>query len=134
MHRYPSDQSAYGGVLDTMERSASAPGHSENPMSAQLAASRLDAALEESETQAFMVALKEVIRARGGFTATARKTGLNRTALYKIVSAHGNPALSTLVVLLSVVGLRLSIKPIAGSQTPKPGLANRGWEDSQDEA
>ena len=103
-------------------------------MSAQLAASRLDAALEESETQAFMVALKEVIRARGGFSATARKTGLNRTALYKIVSAHGNPALSTLVVLLSVVGLRLSIKPIAGSQTAKPGLASRGWEDSQDEA
>ena len=119
--------------MDTTEGSPTAPRHAETPMSAHTAASRLDAALKDSEPQAFMVTLKEVIRARGGFTATARKTGLNRTALYKIVSANGNPGLNTLVVLLSVVGLRLSVKPLGGSQTTKTNSANPDWEEPDDE-
>jgi probable addiction module antidote protein len=98
-------------------------------MSAQVAAARLDAALNGNETQAFMVTLKEVIRARGGFSATARKTGLNRTALYKIVSEHGNPGLSTLVVLLSVVGLRLSVTPLGGSQPARATSTAQDWSE-----
>jgi len=69
----------------------------------QIAAKKFDAALNERELHVFMASLKHVIRARVGFTATARKTGLNRTALYKTLSSRGNPKLSTLVFLLSLV-------------------------------
>jgi probable addiction module antidote protein len=105
-------------------------------MSAQIAASRLDSALEQNDTRTFMAVLKEVIQARGGFTATARKTGLNRTALYKIVSMQGNPVLTTLTLLLSVVGLRLAVKPLGGSQTIRGGAsptADLGASDLHDE-
>ena len=36
----------------------------------------------------------------------------NRTALYSILSSSGNPTLSTLVILLSAVGLRLAVEPL----------------------
>ena len=76
------------------------------------AASKLDAALAAEDVKMFMQELNRVIKQRGGFTAAARAARLNRTALYKIVSEEGNPALNTLVALLGPLGLRLSIKPI----------------------
>jgi len=79
---------------------------------AQIAARRLDAALSEGDIEAFLQSLQKVIRARVGFTAVARNTGLNRTALYSILSSSGNPTLSTLVILLSAVGLRLAVEPL----------------------
>ena len=39
----------------------------------------------------------------------ADKTGLAREALYKSLSADGNPRLTTLVSVLKAMGLRLSI-------------------------
>ena len=81
-------------------------------VSPELAATRLDLALGSDDTKSFMIELGQIIKARGGYTAAARAAGLNRTALYKIVSAGGNPALNTLVALLTPLGLRLSIKPI----------------------
>jgi probable addiction module antidote protein len=80
-------------------------------MSAETAAENLNAALEAENLEAFMRQLGMVIKARGGYTATARATGLNRTALYKIASRDGNPALNTLTALLASMGLRLSVQP-----------------------
>ena len=83
----------------------------------QIAAMTLDAALSERETQVFMRSLKHLIRARG-VAATARKAGLNRTALYKVVSSSGNPRLVTLIALLSAVGLRVAVEPLGESNPP----------------
>lgn len=83
-----------------------------NQLSPDLAAARLDEALESEDIRMFMTQLGQVIKARGGYASAARAAGLNRTALYKIVSKDGNPALNTLVSLLTPLGLRLSIKPI----------------------
>ena len=80
--------------------------------SAEIVASTLDAALSARELEAFLESLNQVVKARGGFTAAARKTGLNRTGLYAILSSSGNPTLSTLVALLSVAGLRLAVEPL----------------------
>jgi probable addiction module antidote protein len=118
--------------LDTNESAPVMARAVERAMSAQVAASRLDHALEQNDTRAFMSILKEVIRIRGGFTSTARKTGLNRTALYKIVSMQGNPVLSTLVLLLSVVGLRLAVTPLGGSQTGKGSVSAPPEFESRD--
>ena len=84
---------------------------------AQIAASELDAALGEGEIKVFLLSLQKVIRARGGFAAVARKTGLNRTALYRTLSAGGDPRLNTLIVLLPVVGLRLAVEPLDKSDS-----------------
>ena len=81
-------------------------------VSPELAATRLDLALGSEHTTSFMIELGQIIKARGGYTAVARAAGLNRAALYNIVSAEGNPTLNTLVALLTPLGLRLSIKPI----------------------
>jgi len=85
--------------------------------SAQVLARELDAALSERETEVFLLSLEKVIRARVGFAAVARKTGLNRTALYKILSSSGNPSLSTLIALLPLVGLRLAVEQVGDSES-----------------
>lgn len=84
---------------------------------AQIAARELDAALSEGNMEVFLLSLQKVIRARGGFTLVARKTGLHRTSLYKSVASSGNPTLSTLTALLPLVGLRLSVEPLGDSES-----------------
>ena|SRR5689334_13246105 len=81
-------------------------------MSVEMAAERLNVPLAADDLQAFTAMLSTVIKARGGYTAAARATGLNRTALYKVASREGNPALDTLVALLASMGLRLSVQPM----------------------
>ena len=105
---------AYGSSVKTAQSSASMARRAEFQ---QIAARTLDAALSERALEVFAQSLKEVVRARGGFTAVARKTGLNRTALYKILSTSGNPTLSTLTALLPLVGLRLSVEPLSDSES-----------------
>ena len=93
-------------------------------LTSELAAASLDGALDSCDVESFMKLLGEVIKARLGYSAMARSAGLNRTALYKIASPQGNPALHTLVSLLTPLGLRLSIKVVAGQ------LAGTGPEPS----
>lgn len=76
----------------------------------EVAAKRLDSALQEGDMNEFMRELARAIRARGGYTAAAAAAGINRTSLYKSVSATGNPSLSTLLPLLLHLGLRLSVQ------------------------
>lgn len=76
----------------------------------------LDVALEEYEkdgdTEAFLLALRDVAEAQGGITKLAEKTKLNRQNLYKILSEEGNPRLKTLGAVLHELGFRLSVEPI----------------------
>ncbi len=48
------------------------------------AAAYLDAALEEGDRPAFLLAIRNVIDALGGMTQIARRTGLNRENLYRV--------------------------------------------------
>jgi len=94
-------------------------------LTSELAAASLDNALDSCDVESFMKLLGEVIKARLGYGAMARSAGLNRTALYKIASPKGNPALHTLVSLLTPLGLRLSIKVVTGtSAEPSDGIAS----------
>jgi DNA-binding phage protein len=76
------------------------------------AAARLDEALELRDMSRFMAGLSQAIHQAGGYAVAAKGAGLNRTALYKIVSANSNPSLHTLLPLLTYLGLRLSVQPI----------------------
>lgn len=76
-------------------------------------AAYLDAVLEEaSDDPAFVVqALNTVARARQrNMTQLAKDVGITREGLRKALSAEGDPRLSTLVKLLSALGLRLRIE------------------------
>ncbi|MRT56594.1 DNA-binding protein [Enterobacteriaceae bacterium RIT693] len=57
----------------------------------------------------FLVALRQVIEARGGIAEAAKKSGLARPHIYRALSAKGNPTLSTLVQLTAAAGLTLSL-------------------------
>ncbi len=77
-------------------------------------AAYLDAVLAEaSDDPAFVVqALNTVARARQrNMTQLAKDVGITREGLRKALSAEGDPRLSTLVKLLSALGLRLRIEP-----------------------
>jgi probable addiction module antidote protein len=74
------------------------------------AAAYLDAALEAGDRPAFLLAIRNVITARGGMTKMARNTGLNRENLYRVLSAQGNPELNSLERLLKALGLRLAVE------------------------
>ena len=75
------------------------------------AAEYLRAALaEEDEPGVFLVALRRVTEARGGVTKVAEAAGVQRESLYRALSAHGNPRLSTLVAVAKAVGLKISVE------------------------
>lgn len=73
------------------------------------AAAYLDAALEEGDMQAFLLALRDVAEAHG-MTNAARSANLNRENLYRMLGANGNPQLSSLNALLQSFGLRLAVE------------------------
>ncbi len=73
------------------------------------AAAYLNAALEEDDQEVFLLALRDIAEARG-FTQVAQDASLNRENLYRMLSATGNPQLSSLNALLRSVGLRLAVE------------------------
>ena len=73
-------------------------------------AAYLEAVLAEDDPRLLAAALGDVARARG-MTQLARKTGLSREALYRALSAEGNPELATVTKVLRALGLRISIQP-----------------------
>lgn len=68
----------------------------------------LDAALEDGDPQIIAATLGDIARSKGMATI-AGQTGLTREALYKSLSAEGNPRLTTLLGVLKAMGLRLSV-------------------------
>lgn len=74
------------------------------------AAAYLNAALEDGSQNSFLMALRDVANARG-LSNLARDTSLNRENMYRILSAKGNPKLSSLSTLLDSLGLKLTIAP-----------------------
>lgn len=69
----------------------------------------LQACLEYETLDAFLIALRDVVKANGGMTNLAEATSLGRESLYKTLSAQGNPEFRTLNAILSALGLRFSI-------------------------
>lgn len=76
-------------------------------------ARRLDGLLERGEDANVLDALREIARGAGGISCVARRAGVNRTYLYKVLSRAGNPELRTLSPVLRTLGLRLAIRTLA---------------------
>jgi probable addiction module antidote protein len=70
----------------------------------------LDAALLDGDPALVAEVLGDIARSRG-MSALARRTGLGRESLYKSLSLTGNPELSTVLRVVSALGLRLRVEP-----------------------
>ncbi|CRM19248.1 MULTISPECIES: helix-turn-helix domain-containing transcriptional regulator [Pseudomonas] len=72
----------------------------------------LSAALEEIDEaggeDAFLVAVRRVVEARGGMLNLSQNTGLNRANLYRSIAVGGDPKLSTLLKVLQALGVGMS--------------------------
>lgn len=73
------------------------------------AARYLSACLEGGDPNVFLLALRDVARARGGVAKLAESAELNREHLYRMLSENGNPELRSLEALLDALGFRLAI-------------------------
>jgi len=73
---------------------------------------------EDGDTEALLVALRNITEARGGMSKLAKKTHLNRQNLYQVLSKKGNPTLDTFDLILKGLGYRLAIQP---DETRKAG-------------
>lgn len=75
------------------------------------AAEYLKACFNDSD-EVFLLALRNVVEARGGMSTLAKKTKLNRENLYRSLSKKGNPRLSSLSVILEALGIELQFSPL----------------------
>jgi len=80
----------------------------------------LKAALEdyhENKNMAFLLtALRTLISTRGKFSDVAKKAGISRQHLYKILSSKGDPKMSSFMKLLSALDLTISIQKLHHSR------------------
>lgn len=66
----------------------------------------LNAAFEDGDASVIAAALGDIAKAEG-MSKIAKRTGLGRESLYKALSPDGNPALSTILKVVSSLELNL---------------------------
>ena len=69
----------------------------------------LDDAIETGDSKYIATALGTIARARG-MAKVAQEAGVTRQALYRSLSAEGDPRLTTLLGVAKSLGLKLSFK------------------------
>ncbi|MFA6065967.1 MAG: addiction module antidote protein [Candidatus Babeliaceae bacterium] len=85
----------------------------ENLQDPQEAAAYLKAALTDEDERVFLLALRDVLEARGGnITDLSKETHLNKQNLYRMLSKKGNPRFASLKTVLHAVGFEIDINPI----------------------
>lgn len=72
-------------------------------------AAYIEAAFEDGDPTVITHALGVVARAKG-MSDLARTAGVTREALYKALTAEGDPKLSTFIGVLKALGLRITAK------------------------
>ncbi len=70
----------------------------------------LNTALADEDPNVALLAIKDIVEARGGFTDLSRKTDISREHLYRMLSRKGNPGFKNLLPVLHAYGLDLSVK------------------------
>lgn len=78
-------------------------------VSEELQLEHLSAALEDDMPDVFLLALRDVVEARG-LARFAKEADLNREHLYRILSKDGNPKLDSFFKILKALGFSLSLK------------------------
>ena len=74
-------------------------------------AAYLSAALTDPDPDVFLVAVKDVARARG-MSQLAKDTQLGRESLYKALSAGAKPRYDTMIKVINALGVQLQVVPV----------------------
>ena len=69
----------------------------------------LNAALDQNDDEAFLLALRDVARAQGGLSRLAQMAKIHRVTLHRMMSKNGNPLLHNVTGILHVMGLKLTV-------------------------
>ena len=67
---------------------------------------------EDGDTEAFLLALKDVTETQGGFDKIAKHTKLSQQDIHNFFADKDNPRFDILEAILQALGFRLSIEPI----------------------
>lgn len=78
--------------------------------SEEVIAEYLTVALEDSDPDAFLMAVSDVAKARG-IATIAENAGLGRESLYKTLRPGAKPRFDTVRRLLDALGVKLSVLP-----------------------
>lgn len=74
-------------------------------------AAYLSAALEDSNPDMFLTAVRDVARARG-MTQLAKDAGIGRESLYKSLTPGSKPRYDTVVKIMHALGVKLTATPL----------------------
>ena len=81
----------------------------------------LNVSLEEyqvdGDTPFFLVGLRNVVEAQGGVSTLAEQTGIELEDLLEVLSSEIAPRLDTFISILTALGYRLSITPLAATDS-----------------
>jgi probable addiction module antidote protein len=72
----------------------------------------LNAALEEEDPRAFLIALRNVAEAKGSISNLAKACQINRVSIYKMTSNNGNPTIDSILKLIRCIGLDFKVHEI----------------------
>ena len=77
----------------------------------EAAAEYWNLALEEGEPEVILMALRNIAEAQeDGISGLAERAELGRESMYKMLSAKGNPKLSSFTKVMHGLGLRLKVE------------------------
>jgi len=65
---------------------------------------------EDGDTDALLLAMKDVAEAQGGIRKLAKKTAISREHLYDILASRHNPKLDNWLDILSALGFRIRLE------------------------
>src|SRR5690554_6698202 len=85
--------------------------HNEHLRDPEVAAEYLSEALEEGDAAIILMALRNIAEAQeDGISGLAQRSHLGRESMYKMLSAKGNPKLSSFTQILHGLGLKLKVE------------------------
>jgi len=85
--------------------------HSEHLRDPEIAAEYLNEAFEENNAAVILMALRNIVEAQeDGIAGLASRSHLGRESMYKMLSAAGNPKLSSFTKVIQGLGLHLKVE------------------------
>jgi len=85
--------------------------HSKHLRDPQIAAEYLNEALEDGDASVILMALRNIAEAQeDGISGLAHRSHLGRESMYKMLSASGNPKLSSFTQVVHGLGLKLKVE------------------------
>jgi probable addiction module antidote protein len=85
--------------------------HNEHLRDPEIAAGYLSEALEHGDAAVILMALRNIAEAQeDGISGLAQRSHLGRESMYKMLSASGNPKLSSFTKVVHGLGLKLKVE------------------------